>query len=119
MIEPQTSTLSPCTLFLLHVTVGIMTTNCRSRGQIQCLEQCFPNRVLWNIRVLQNIVRGSARNRRINNFEIPRKIPTVLRNIAGIFVRQLVILEESRCAINCLVVVFFWGGGGVRILTII
>jgi hypothetical protein len=37
---------------------------------------------------------GSAEHRGTNkNFEIPQKIPIIPRNIAGIFVRQLAILE--------------------------
>jgi hypothetical protein len=57
----------------LNVVVGIITTNCRTRGQIQCLEQCFPARVLRDVRDLQNIVRGSTRNLGTNNFETPQK----------------------------------------------
>jgi hypothetical protein len=51
------------------------------QGNIDSVGQCFPTRVPREIK------------EEIKNFEIPRKIPNIPRNIAGIFVRQLVILE--------------------------
>jgi hypothetical protein len=46
------------------------------------MAQCFPTKVLRNVRVPKN-VRGSAGNRGIKNknFETPRKIPDIPRNI--------------------------------------
>jgi hypothetical protein len=59
------------------------------------LGQCFSTRVPRNPNVAHNMVRSSARNSVINEHTlwIPRQVPNIPRNIAGIYVSQLVILE--------------------------
>jgi len=47
---------------------------------------------------------GSARNGAVSTnkkFKFPRKIPNIARNIAGIFVWQLAVLEQTPCATIC------------------
>lgn len=54
-------------------------------------------------------------NKYIEIFKIPRKIPDILNNVAGIFVRQLAVLEQYPCAANGRSVFWplnvFMGGG--------
>jgi hypothetical protein len=61
----------------------------------------FPIRVPRNPKVVQNIVKVSAKNHRMcKNFKVPQKLPNSYRNIAGIFVRQLALLVQSPWSTN-------------------